>query len=333
MFAAQLTETNQPLVYAELASPEPGRGEVLIDLKAAALNHRDVYIQKGQYPGVQMPVIPGSDGAGTIAALGEGVTNLSIGQEVVVNPSFGWGSDPRVQSQTYSILGMPRNGTFAQQLVVPALQVFRKPKHLNFNEAAALPLAGLTAWRALMTRAALRKSDRVLITGIGGGVAQFAMLFAVGHGNETWVTSSSAHKLEKAMAAGATGTANYSQEGWADRLQEAAGLFDVIIDSAGGEGFGELTQLVAPGGRIVFYGGTRGKWPRILPQPLFWKQVSILGSTMGTAEEFGEMLKFTEKEQLVPLVDQIFPLQEAQAALNRMDAGDQMGKIVLRIPE
>ncbi len=295
-------------------------GEVLVQVKAAALNHRDVWITKGMYPGLQFPCVLGSDVAG-----------LHEERAVVINPSFSWGDNPAVQDMSYNILGLPRAGGFAEYVSVPESHLFDKPTHLTWAQAAALPLAGLTAYRALFSRANLKSGEKVLISGIGGGVALFAFQFALAAGAEVYVTSSSEEKIAKAIALGAKGGANYKDEGWHKKFVQQHDGADVIIDSAGGEGFKSLIFVANPGARIAIYGGTRGKIPAISPQILFWKQLSILGSTMGHAAEFSDMVDFVAKHKIVPVIDSEFPIENAGAAFERMDKGLQFGKIVLRV--
>jgi NADPH:quinone reductase-like Zn-dependent oxidoreductase len=330
MKALVLEATNTPLALRNLPTPQPGPGQALVRVKAAALNHRDVYIQQGKYPGIVLPGVLGSDGAGVVEAVGPGAGAAWVGRAVVIDPGLGWGPSQAVQAPTYTILGMPTNGTLAEFVVVPAENLHPKPEHLSWEQAAALPLAGVTAWRALMSRAQLAPAERLLVTGIGAGTALAALQFGVAHGAEVYVTSSSPEKLERARQLGAKGGSLYTQPNWADELEAAAnGLFDVVIDSAGGEGFGQLAKLTNAGGRIAFFGGTRGKWPALLPQALFWKQISILGSTMGSPDDFAAMMRFVAKHKLAPVVDRVFPLDEGEAAFRHLDAGAQCGKVVV----
>jgi NADPH:quinone reductase-like Zn-dependent oxidoreductase len=332
MQALVLSGVGQPIQLSEVPAPQPGPGEVLVQLKAAALNHRDVWIQKGQYAGLKFPVVPGADGAGIVAEAGEGADPGLVGREVLINPGLHWGNDPRTHNRkTFKILGLPDDGTFAQYVKVPAAYVHPKPAHLTFEQAAALPLGGLTAYRALFTRAALAPGERVLITGVGGGTAQIAMQFAVTRGAQVFVTSGSDEKLDRAKAMGAAGGANYKDAGWVESLKAQGGEFDVIVDSAAGEGFSKLIDLAALGGRIVFYGGTKGVINGLVPGKMFWKQLSLLASTMGSEADFTALLRFVTEHQIVPVVDKIFPLAEGEAALRYMDNAQQFGKIVLRI--
>jgi zinc-binding alcohol dehydrogenase/oxidoreductase len=338
MQAILVAETHQPVTLTTLETPTPGLGQALVKLRAAALNHRDVFVQQGLYPGMKLPVIPGADGAGVVAEIGENVDNELLGREVIINCSLDWGDNPNFYGPKFRILGMPDNGTFAEYVLVEAHTLHAKPAHLTFEEAAALPLAGLTAWRALMNRAQLSQTHaaRVLITGTGGGAALFALQFAVAAGAEVWVTSGSDEKIERAKALGATGGINYKEKDWHKTLMAQTGggrngYFDVIIDSAAGPGFTLLTDVAAPGGRIAMFGGTAGKIDGLIPPKLFFKQLNIMGSTMGTPAEFTEMVAFVNQHQIRPVIDVVMPLAEAEAALRRMDAGQQFGKIVLAI--
>jgi zinc-binding alcohol dehydrogenase/oxidoreductase len=244
MRAVQFLAANQ-LAVTTVADPQPGKGEAVVALRAAALNHRDVWIKGGQYAGLKWPCIPGSDGAGVVEAVGPGVDATWLGREVVINPSLHWGAAKRAQGPYFQILGLPRHGTLAEKVAVPAEQLAAKPGHLSWEEAAALPLAGLTAYRALFSRARVQAGELVLVSGIGGGVAWFALQFAVAAGAQVWVTSSSPEKIARAMAHGARGGFNYQDAGWVEAALQAPGAFDVVVDSAGGEGFGRLIDATA----------------------------------------------------------------------------------------
>ncbi len=336
MKAIQITEIHKPVRYVDIDTPVAGPGEVIVQLKAAALNHRDVFITKGLYPGINLPITPGSDGAGIVVETGEGVDLAWRGQEVVINCGHNWGDNPKFYSPLFKILGMPDSGTYAGYIRVAANYLYRKPAHLSFLEAAAIPLAGLTAWRALITRAGLQRNDKVLITGIGAGTALFALQFAVAHGAEVWVTSGADEKIQKAIGLGAKGGVNYKEADWHRSLMTQTGggkmgYFTVIIDSAGGPGFAKLFDVAAPGCRIANFGGTTGNITDLVPSKLFFKQLDIYGTTMGTDAEFAAMINFVDEQGIKPVVDEVFPLADAQKALDRMDAGQQFGKIVLQI--
>ena len=254
-----------------------------------------------------------------------------VGKEIIINPSHNWGNNPKGQGKSFKILGLPDEGTFAQYVKVATRYLVDKPTHLSFEEAAALPLAGLTAYRALISRAQVQKGEKVLITGIGGGVALFVLQYALAIGAQAYVTSSSEAKIARAKEMGAIGGANYTSPDWADELKKQTGGFDVLIDSAAGEGFAKLVDIAAVGGRIAMYGGTQGVIKELVPQRIFWKQLSILGATMGSEEEFGQMVNFIIQHELKPVVDKVFSWEEAEQALRRMDNKEQFGKIVLKI--
>lgn len=323
MKALVLAGKNEPLMFEEVEKPLPTEGgEILVKIKAAALNHRDVWIQKGQYAGIVYPIILGSDGAGILEDTQE---------EVIINAALLWGDNPKGQGKNFKILGLPDNGTFAEYVKVPKENIYKKPKHLSFEQAAALPLAGVTAYRALFTRAALKSGERVLISGVGGGVALFAMQYAIAAGCEVWVTSGDDNKIAKAVSLGAKGGINYKNPTWAkDLLTNAGNPFDVIVDSSISDSFHEFVNLCNVGGRITIYGATTlGTINNINPRPFFWKQLSLLGSTMGSPDDFSKMVKFISKHKIIPVVDEVFPLRDGNAALKKMDEGKQFGKLVL----
>ncbi|HLP29347.1 MAG TPA: zinc-binding dehydrogenase [Candidatus Didemnitutus sp.] len=322
MNALVLTETG--LYYQELPAPVCGVDQVRIKLHAAALNHRDQYIREGKYSKIVLPAVLGSDGVGTVT---EAPSHPElIGKRVVIDPSFGWGDDPRAQGSSFSILGMPTQGTFAEEIVVPSSNVHRAPEHLTDEQAAALPLAGVTAFRALVVQGALQSGETVLVTGIGGGVASMIMVFALAAGARAMVTSRSEEKIAKAVEMGARpfdppfdGTGPARGDG-----------VDLVVDSIGGDTVNTLTNVVRPGGRLVFYGASRGVVPELNLHRIFWKQLQIIGSTMGTSQDFANMLRFVEEKKIVPVVDSTFALSDAEAAFNRLHAAGQFGKIVLR---
>lgn len=318
MKAMVLNAVGEMPVLTEVEFPKVEEGEVLVKLKAAALNHRDVYITQGLYPAIQTPSILGSDGVGALD-----------GERVVLLPGLKWGDREDVQANDYEVLGMPHDGTFAEYIAIPKESVYPCPAHLSDAEAAAFPLAGLTGYRALMTRASAKTSDTVLVTGAGGGVATMVIQLAVALGCKVYVSSSSAEKIAFAKTLGAIDGVNYTEEGWDKTLKTMTGGLDVVVDGAGGEGFSKLSKLMKPGGRMSFYGGTRGTIPKLNPQLLFWRQITISGSTMGSPKEFEAMLAFVSKHKIHPVVDSVRPLAELPAALARMDAGEQRGKLVL----
>jgi NADPH:quinone reductase-like Zn-dependent oxidoreductase len=313
----------------ELPKPVCQPNEVLIRIKAAALNHRDEWCRKGLYPNIQDGIVLGSDGAGIVEQIGTGVDSQLLGQEVMLNPALHWGENERAQGKNFEIIGMPRNGTFAEYVVVPADRVFPKPYHLSWEEAAALPLAGLTAYRAVAVQGKLKAGDQVLVTGIGGGVAQFAAQFVLALGAKLFVSSSSREKRSEALALGASDAFDYSVGNWSAAALESSGGMDLIVDGASGDTLSQLMNIAKPGGRLVFYGATRGNPPQLEARKLFWNQLQLIGTTMGTDHDFSEMLALVDSLQLRPRIDAVFPLKDAGMALDRLKEGLQFGKIVL----
>ena len=313
---------NLPMSYGEVADPIPESDEVVVELKAAAMNHRDNWMTMGLYPKLTPDVITGSCGAGTIN-----------GRDVIINPNINWGDNPDYPNhKTYDILGMPINGTFAEKIAVNPDRLHDKPSHLSWEEAAAIPLAGLTAYRALFTKGRATKDSKVLINGVGGGVALFAFQFAVAIGADVFVTSGSEEKIQRAVDLGGKGGVSYREEKWSKRFAKEFGRVDVVIDSAGGDGFAQLARVCNPQARIAVYGGTRGM-SHLSPQDLFFKELEIMGSTMGSDQEFGQMVELINTHQIKPVVDSVFGLDEHEAAFGRMRAGKQFGKIVFRIAD
>jgi zinc-binding alcohol dehydrogenase/oxidoreductase len=329
MRAVQLTAVNE-LRVVEVDEPRPADGEVVVALRAAALNHRDVWIKSGLYAGLKFPARPGSDGAGVVEAVGADVDPGWRGREVIVNASFDWGASERAFGPQFTILGLPHDGTLAERIVVPVAQLAPRPPHLSWEEAAALPLAGLTAYRALFSRARVEPGERVLISGIGGGVALFALQFALAAGADVWVTSGSKEKIARAVQLGAKGGFDYRDPTWVEAAAKMPGLFDVVVDSAGGEGFSRLIDATTAGGRVVFYGATRGE--ATLPlRKIYWRQVSLLGTTMGSPADWAAMTRFVTQHRIRPVVSAVFRLEQAMEAFALMERGEQFGKIVVQI--
>ena len=324
----------QHLHLEEIEAPVAGPGELLIRLHRAAFNRRDVFITQGLYPGIVFPVIPGSDGCGVIAALGAGASGPAIGTTVVIDPMLGWGDDPAVWRTDSSLIGMPHAGTFADYIAVPAENVYAKPARFSDEQAAAIPLAGLTAYRAVVTRGRCTKDDVVLIPGIGGGVQTFALQFAKAIGARTIVTSSSDAKLARARALGADIAINYkTSENWSkDVRAQSGGGPTLVIDSVGGETFAKALDIAKPGARVVVYGGTTGD-AKVRPFSIFWKHLDILGTSMGSPADFRAMLDLFATTALQPAIDDVVDLAAVPAAAERLLAGDQFGKIVVRVSD
>lgn len=323
MKAVRLHEIGGPanLRIEDVAQPEPAENEVVVRVRAAALNHRDVFITRGLYPNVNLPCTLGADACGELD-----------GRRVVIDPMIGWGDDRSVWNPDARILGVPHDGTFAQYVKVPAVNVYDAPAYLDDSECAALPLGGLTAYRAVFTRGNVAANETVLITGIGGGVQTFALLFAKALGARAIVTSSSDEKLERARALGADVAINYrTVADWHKAARKEAGQIDIAIDSAGGDTFAKVTTIVRPGGRIVTYGGTTGD-AKLRMFPVFWNHLTILGTSMGSPQDFAAMLDFMRDQKLRPVVDRVFPMDDAVGAFEYMDKAEQFGKVILAIP-
>ena len=322
-------ELDAKIQFIDSPLPSANQEEVVVKIKAAALNHRDEWSRKGLYPNLKNGVILGSDGAGIVESVGSERHSHWIGKEIIINPAINWGSSQLAQSKNFEILGMPRNGTLAEYVSVPVDRVHEKPSHLSWEEAGALPLAGLTAYRALVYQGQIKSGDKVLVTGIGGGVAQFAAQFALALGAEVYASSSSEAKSVKALEMGISGTFNYKSDSWTHEALEKTGGFDLMIDGAAGDTLNNLINVAKPGGKIVFYGATMGNPGKLEARKIFWNQLKIMGSTMGSDQDFREMLYLVSLKQIRPIIDQVFALENAVEAFDRMKAGAQFGKIVL----
>ncbi|CAN5730784.1 zinc-binding dehydrogenase [soil metagenome] len=329
MKAVLFQSKDEALQVTEVTTPVPRHGEVLIRMHYSALNHLDIWIWNEQ--SLEDPVISGSDGSGIVQAVGTGVPANLVGKEVVINPSLFWGADEKMFGKEFQILGNPTNGTFAEFIVIRQEYVHEKPSQLTLKEAAALPLAALTAYRALFTKAKLTSSDKVLITGIGGGAALYLLQMAAAAGASVYVTSSSGEKIKKAVALGAKGGFNYKEEGWVEKARKQPGGFDVIIDSAGGNGFAALTEIANPAARIVIFGRTAGNINNLRPGIIYNKQLQISGTVMGTSKEFTQMIAFYQQHLLHPTIDKTFSLNEIAEASNYMQKGNHFGKVVIEI--
>ncbi len=326
-----IEELNQNLTIEEVPLPEISSDEVLIKLKYASLNHRDLWIARGMYSKIKLPAILGSDCSGIIHSKGSNVT-LQTGEEVIINPSFKWGYEEHFQSSDFNILGMPENGTLAEFVSVNQSNVYKKPQHLDMVQSAAIPLCGVTAYRALFVKGHISKNDNILITGIGGGVSTFALLFALHIGANVFVTSGSDDKINRAISLGARGGINYKQEDWNKGITELSGnKINVIIDGAGGNEFSKYLEICNPGGTIISYGATLGISRNFNLHRLFWKQIKIYGTTAGSQMDFIQMLEFINSYKFVPATDRIFKLDDIGSAFKRMNHSEQFGKIMIEI--
>lgn len=314
-----------------MKQPVPVKDQVLVRLHAASLNHRDIWVRSEQTAVPDNGVILGSDGSGVVEAVSEEGDPALVGKEVILNPAHEWGKDPAFQADSFKILGYPDNGTFGPWILISKKYVHDKPEHLTREEAAAVPLSGLTAYRAMFTKARLRPGEKVLITGIGGGTALWALQFATAFQAKVYVTSSSAEKIARAKSLGAVAGFNYTEASWADEVKKTTRGFDVIIDGAAGTQFKNLLDVAAPGGRIVVYGRTAGDIGNIPPRILFNKQLQVHGTLMGTRDEFLSMIDFVEKKNIRPIVDTTYNLDNIEEAFGRMGSGTQFGKILIRL--
>jgi len=333
--------SSEGLKIGERPDPVPGPGEVLVKLETAAMNRLDLFVLHG-IPGVPvgLPHIPGADGFGSVETLGAGVTGLAPGERVVLQPGLGDGKCEFCLAGELSlcvdfrILGEHVDGTFAERIAVPRRNVFPAPPNLSPEKAAAFPLAALTAWRMLVTRAQLRPGETVLIHGIGGGVSTFALQIArLAGASLVIVTSSSEEKRTKAEKLGADVVLDYTKVDVGKKVREMTKKrgVDVVIDSVGAATWRHSLNAAAKKGRIVTCGATSDPNPEEELRIIFWKQLAILGSTMGTDAEFAAMLKDVAAGRLDPVVDEVYPLSEAKKGFDRLESGVGFGKIVFRI--
>jgi NADPH:quinone reductase-like Zn-dependent oxidoreductase len=304
------------LRYEDAPDPEPAEGEALVELRAASLNHLDVWIRKG-LPSVPKPRILGADGAGVIAGTDE---------RVVINPGIMTGGKMHIVGETM-------DGTHAELIAVPRDYLHPIPGDLSFEEAAAFPLVFETAYRMLVTRARLQAGEWVLIWGIGGGVATAALSIAKALGANVVVTSSSDEKLERARELGADATVNHESGDVVATVKEVTGGgAHVVVDDVGEATWKRTLDAARAEGRIVVCGATTGPNPPAALHRVWWKQLSILGSTMGTPDDFKGAYDLIASGKARPVVDRVFPLSDARAAHERLEAAEQLGKIVLSIP-
>ncbi len=312
------------LRYEDVPDPEPGPGEVVVRMRFASLNHLDVWTRKG-LPSVPKPRILGADGSGVVEALGPSVEGFEPGDRVVINP--GIERDGRIH-----VIGEHTQGVHAELAAVPATNVYPLRDEISFEEAAAFPLVFESAYRMLVTRAGLHAGEWVLVWGIGGGVATAAFRIAQALGARTVVTSSSDEKLAKAQALGADVVVNHATDDVVATVKGATGVgVDVVVETVGDATWKRTLDAVRPAGRVVVCGATSGPNPPAALHRLWWKQLDVLGSTMGTREDFEGAYDLVAAGAK-PVIDSVFPLAEARAAHERLEAGEQFGKILFGIP-
>ena len=325
MKAIRIHEDGGPEVlrYEEAPDPIPAPGEVLIGLKAASLNHLDIWLRRG-LPSAPKPRILGADGAGVVVGLGEGVDRFAEGDEVVINPGLDEGA---------KIVGEHMDGTHAELITLPAEYVYPLPDGLSFEESAAFPLVFETAYRMLVTRAGLQEGEWVFVWGIGSGVATASLQIAKALGARVIVTSSSDEKLERARELGADATVNHAEADVAAAVREATDRHgaDIVVEHVGESTWKTSLQVAAAGARVTVCGATSGPNPPANLHRIWWKQLTVLGSTMGTQEDFRGVYDLVSSGRAKPVVDRVFPLEEAAAAHEHLEAGRQLGKVVLKI--
>lgn len=304
-----------------------GRNEIKIRLKIAGLNHRDLFVLTRHQVDAP-PLVIGSDGAGVIEAVGEDVTHFKTGDEVVVIPSLGWRKNTPAPPDGFEILGLPDDGTFAETIVLPSENVAKKPAHLSWEEAGVLSLSAVTAYRALFTKGQIEPGETVFIPGIGSGVALILLQLAKASGARVIVTSRHEDKRKKALALGAD-LALSSNEDWREALSGES--IDLVIESVGAATWQRSLDCLKKGGRMVMFGASAGDTVTFNLRDFFYGQYTFLGSTMGSIEEFHEMLKFISEHQIAPIIDKVYPISDCYQAMKRLEDGQQFGKIALTI--
>jgi NADPH:quinone reductase-like Zn-dependent oxidoreductase len=325
--AVRIHEDGGPEVlrYEDVPDPEPAPDEVVVRLRTASVNHIDVWLRKG-LPSVPKPRIIGADGAGVVEALGPGVDGPRVGEQVVINPA-------REHDSQFTVLGEHRNGTYAELVAVPAECVYPLAEGLDFETAAAFPMVFVTAYRMLVTKAALREGEWVLIWGIGSGVSTAALAISRALGARTIVTSSSAAKLERARDLGADAAVPTAEAAsHVKEITDGRGVH-VVVEHVGKDTWTTSLALARPGGRIAVCGATSGPNPPAALHRLWWKQLTVYGSTMGSQEDFRAVYELVRSGRARPVVDRVYPLREVSAAHERLEAAEQLGKIVLRISD
>ncbi|KAF2816809.1 NAD(P)-binding protein [Mytilinidion resinicola] len=334
-----------PLEKINIPSPQPSETQVVVSITAAALNHRDLFIRQHLYPGTAFGVPLLADGAGIVTSTGSSPSAKKwLNKRVILNPGLGWTSDPDGPEgpKGYLIMGGTKfnpAGTLAEVVLVEAEELEEAPTHLSDAEAAALPLTGLTAWRAFFTKSGNAKPGRnILITGIGGGVALMVLLYGVAQGCNVYVSSGSEEKLAKAKELGAAGGVNYKEEGWEKKLVEILPkdrkYLDAIVDGAGGDIVSKGVKLLKAGGIISIYGMTTSpKMPWLMSAVL--KNIEVRGSTMGSRKEFADMVDFVNKKNLKPVVSRVvkgLDIAEIDGLFEDMKKASQFGKLVIELP-
>jgi NADPH:quinone reductase-like Zn-dependent oxidoreductase len=327
------------LQIADVPRPEPGPGEVMMEVKASALNHLDIWVRRG-WPGLKltMPHILGADGAGVVAALGEGVTGVEVGTRYAIDPGVNRYQDDYTRrgldsvSPGYYIIGEHAPGFHAEYAIIPATNLLPLPDDVDFSSAAAASLVFLTAWRMLIHRAQVRAGESVLILGAGGGVNSAAIQIAKYAGCTVYATTSSQVKMEKSRELGADAVLNYHEDPeWSKtiyRLTDKRGV-DVVVDNVGQATWHDSLRAVARGGRIISVGNTSGPVAQTDVRFIFGKQISIIGSTMGSHQDYRDVMRLVFNGTVQPVIHQVMPLDRGVEAVKFLERGEQFGKIVL----
>ncbi len=340
MKAAVFSEFGGPEVVqlGEVPTPEPGPGEVRIRVEAAAMNHLDLFVRRGGLPRTIMPHIGGSDIAGVVDALGEGVPAIPAGTRVVVDPSLEYDWYERAPRGTglpapqFRIIGEHAQGGFAEYCVVPASNLVEIPESVKSETAAAASLVSVTAWRGLMVRGGLRAGERVLITGGSGGVSTVAIQIALLAGARVFAVTSGPENIERVRELGADVAYDRTEVDWARQLWSDTGKqgVDLVFDSVGEAVWGSCLRSLAVGGRLVTYGATTGAAGETEIRLVFWKQLSVLGTTMGSPTEYRTVMDLVFRGKLAPVIHDVLPLSDAARAHEMLEAGAVFGKLVLK---
>ncbi|NEU32285.1 zinc-binding dehydrogenase [bacterium LRH843] len=313
--------------YAEMEERKPLAHEVKVKLLYAGLNHRDLFILE-RHKETDPALILGSDGTGIIEEIGSEVKDFSIGDEVMINPSLGWLHKSDAPPEGYEIVGFPDHGTFAEKITISAANVERKPEHLTWEEAGVLSLSALTAYRALITRAKVKPYHTVLLPGVGSGAVTYLLMFAKAIGSRVIVTSRSEAKRKRALELGAD-LAIDSSSNWEETLNGEK--VDIVIETVGAATFNQSIRQLRKGGTIVTFGASAGDEVKLNIRDFFYGQYNLLGTTMGSRDEFKDMLHFVKRYNIKPVIDKVFPLSDAKNAFKRLGEAEQFGKIALKM--
>lgn len=318
------------LSLKEVEEPTVSKNEVKIQVKAAGLNRRDIAVVTKRHKKEDPALIPGSDASGVIVEVGEQVSRYSIGDEVIVNPGIGWKENSDAPPEGFEIVGLPDHGTFSEYYTCTEDHVEKKPDHLSFEEAAVLPLAALTAYRALFSRGKLSSGQTLMLPGIGSGVLTYALLFAKAVGARVIVTSRSDEKLKKARELGADVAISTTSD-WNEELSGES--VDILLESIGEATFEKSLAIIRKGGTIVTFGATTNDEVSINIRRFFYGQYNLMGSTMGSAEELRDMLSFVTEQKIKPELDRMFSTKDYHEAFQYLQDSQNFGKIGIKFNE